>query len=86
VNEKKELRHRLVADLKQDVPNLETTVGRVSIEAIEMAGAVQRSFAEFNSLMSSAQSEIFHRHSAFYIYHVDATFFSRRALREAVCS
>ena len=83
---KKDCSKRLVADLNQDVPNLEATVERVSIEAIEMAGIVQSSFADFNSLMSSAQPEIFHRHSAFYIYHVDATFFSRRALREALCS
>ena len=86
MNEKKGLLKRLVADLKQDVPNLEATVERVSIEAIEAAGMVQSSFAEFNSLMSSAQPEIFHRHSAFYIYHTEAVFFSRRALREALCS
>lgn len=86
MNEKKGLLKVLVADLKQDVPNLEATVERVSVEAIEMAGMVQSSFAGFNSLMSSAQPEIFHRHSAFYIYHVDATFYSRRALREALCS
>ena len=85
MNEKKGLLKRLVADLKQDVSNLEATVERVSIEAIEAAGIVQSSFAEFNSLISSAQPEIFHMHSAFYIYHIDATFFSRRAL-EALCS
>jgi hypothetical protein len=55
VNEKKGLLKRLVADLKLDISNLEATVERVSIEAIEMAGMVQSSFAEFNSLMSSAQ-------------------------------
>jgi hypothetical protein len=86
MNEKKELLERIVADLNRDVPNLEAAVERVSIEAIEMAGIVQSSFAEFNSLLSLAQPEIFHRHSAFYIYHADATFFSRRALREALCS
>jgi hypothetical protein len=58
MNEKKGLLKRLVADLKQDVPNLEATVERVSIEAIEAAGMVQSSFAEFNSLISSAQPEI----------------------------
>lgn len=86
MNKQKGLLERLVADLNQDLPNLEATVERVSIEAIEMAGIIQSSFAEFNSLMSSAQPEIFHRHSAFIIYHIDATFFSRRALREALCS
>jgi hypothetical protein len=51
MNEKKGLLQRLVADLKQDVPNLEASVEHVSIEAIEAAGIVQSSFAEFNSLM-----------------------------------
>ena len=86
MNKQKELLERLVADLNQDVPNLEATVEPVSIEAIEMAGIVQSSFAEFNTLMSLAGPEIFQRHSAFFIYHVDATFLSRRALREALCS
>jgi hypothetical protein len=86
MNEKKGLLERLVADLKLDAPNLEAAVERVSVEAIEMAGAVQSSFAEFNSLMSGALPEIFHRHSAFFIYHIDAVFLSRRALREAICS
>jgi len=84
--EQKGLIERLVADLNQDVPNLEATVERVSIEAIETAGIVQSSFAEFNSLMLSAHPEIFQSHSAFIIYHIDATFFSRRALREKLCS
>jgi hypothetical protein len=65
INEQKPLLERFVADLHQDVPNLEATVEHVSIEAIEVAGIVQSSFAEFNSLMSSAQPDIFHRHSAF---------------------
>jgi len=34
--------------------------------------------------MSRALPEILHRHSAFFIYHVDAVFLSRRALREAI--
>ncbi len=50
-----------------------------------MAGAVQSSFAAFSSLLSHSQ-DTFHRHSAFYIYHTDATFFSLRALRQALCS
>jgi hypothetical protein len=57
----------------------------VSVEAIDIAGTVQSSFAEFNSLVSSSP-DLFQRHSAFYIYHTDATFFSLRALREALCS
>jgi hypothetical protein len=48
MNEKKGLLKGLVADLKQDVPNLEATVERVSIEAIEMPGIVQSSFADFD--------------------------------------
>jgi hypothetical protein len=85
MNEKKRLLERLVADLNRDALNLEGTLERVSIEAIEMAGIVQSSFAEFNSLLSSSP-ELFQMHSAFYIYHTDATFFSLRALREAMCS
>lgn len=85
MNERKGLFERLVAELNRDVPNLEATVERVSIEAIEMAGMVQSSFAEFNSLVSSSP-EYFQRHSALLIYHIDATFFSLRALREALCS
>ena len=76
----------MIADFNQDVPNLRASVARVSIETIEAAGIAQSSLAEFNSLLSSARPETFHSHSAFYIYHVDATFFSRRALREALCS
>ncbi|HEY6420437.1 MAG TPA: hypothetical protein VIX59_15695 [Candidatus Binataceae bacterium] len=86
MSEQKRLLKRLVADLKVDVPNLEATVGRVSIEAIEAAGSVQSSFAEFNSLILSDARDSFHRHSAFCMYHIDATFFSRRGLREALCS
>jgi hypothetical protein len=82
---KKTLIKRLVADLNRDVPNLEATVRLVTIEALEMAGVVQSSFSAFNSLLSSSP-ELFHRHSALGIYHTDATFFSRRALREALCS
>ena len=85
MNEKKGLFERLVAELNRDKPNLEETVERVSIEAIETAGMVQSSFADFNALVSSSP-EYFQRHSAFYIYHTDATFFSLRALREALCS
>jgi hypothetical protein len=85
MNDKKGLFDRLAAELNRDMPNLEATVERVSIEAIEMAGIVQSSFAEFNSLVSSSP-ELFQRHSAFYIYHTDATFSSLRALREALCS
>src|SRR5690348_1193454 len=85
MNEKKGLFDRLFAELNRDVPNLEATVERVSVEAIEMAGIVQSSFAEFNSLVSLSP-EHFQRHSAFYIYHTDATFFSLRALREALCA
>jgi len=48
MNEKKGLLDRLVAELNRDVPNLEATVKRVSVESIEIAGTVQRSFAEFN--------------------------------------
>jgi hypothetical protein len=58
MNEKKGLLKGLVADLKQHVPNLEATVERVSNEAIEMAGIVQSSFADFNrvhSVMSGAR-------------------------------
>ena len=84
MSEKKRLFERLVAELRRDEPNLEETVERVSIRAIESAGLVQSSFAEFNSLVSSSP-EYFQSHSAFYIYHTDATFFSLRALREAVC-
>jgi hypothetical protein len=83
--QKKGLLERLIADLNRDALNLEATVERVSIEAIEMAGTVQSSFAEFNSLVSSSR-ELFLRHSALYIYHTDATVFSLRALREALCS
>ena len=86
MNRQKGFLERLVTDLNQDVPNIEASVERLSIEIIEAAGITQSSFAEFNSLISSASLEIFHRHSAFYVYHVDATFFSRRALREALCS
>jgi hypothetical protein len=85
MDEKKTLIKRLVADLNRDVPNLEATVRLVTIEAVEMAGFVQSSFSAFNSLLSSSL-ELFHRHSALGIYHTDATFFSRRALREALCS
>src|SRR5713226_8868650 len=85
MNEKKGLLQRLVAELNRDVPNLKASVECVSIEAIEMAGIVQSSFAAFSSLLSSSR-ETFQRHSAFYIYHTDATFFSIRALREALCS
>jgi hypothetical protein len=85
MNEKNRLLERLRADLNRDALNLEGTLERVSIEAIEMAGIVQSSFAEFNSLLSSSP-ELFQMHSAFYIYHTDATFFSLRALREALCS
>jgi hypothetical protein len=85
MDELKGLRERLVADLGQDVRNLELTVERVSIELIEAAGTVQSSLAEFNSLISSAGPELFLRHSAFFMYQVEATFFSRRALREALC-
>jgi hypothetical protein len=76
---------RLVAELNRDVPNLEATARLVSAESIEIAGAVQSSFAEFNSLVSSSPA-LFQRHSALLIYHIDATFFSLRALREALCS
>ena len=58
MNEKKGPLKWLVADLKQDVPNFETTVERVSNEAIEMAEIVQSSFADFNrvqSVMSGAR-------------------------------
>jgi len=41
MNKQKELVERLVADLNQDVPNLEAAVERASIEAIEMVGIVQ---------------------------------------------
>jgi len=85
MNDKEGLLQRIVDDLNQDVSNVEATVERVSVEAIEAAGIVQSSFATFNSLLSSSPG-IFLKHSAFYIYHVEATFFSRRALREAVCS
>jgi hypothetical protein len=85
MNEKKGLLKRLVADLNRDTRNLEGTVECLSIEAIETAGFVQSSFAAFNSLLSLSP-ETFHLHSAFYIYHTDATFLSRRALREALCS
>jgi hypothetical protein len=85
-NEQKELIEKLVADLNQDGPNLEAAVERVSVAAIEAAGMLQSSFAEFNSLITSADRNIFQKHSAFYIYHVEAVFLSRRALREAVCS
>ena len=37
----------------------------VSVEAIDIAGTVQSSFAEFNSLVSSSP-DLFQRHSAFY--------------------
>lgn len=84
MNGKKRLFERLVAELNRDVPNLEASAERVAVEAIEMAGLVQSSFAEFNSLVSSSPQH-FQRHSAFYIYHTDATFFSLRALREALC-
>jgi len=53
-NEKKGLFDRIVTELNRDVPNVEATVERVSIEAIEKAGTVQSSFAEFNSLLSSS--------------------------------
>jgi hypothetical protein len=82
---RKGLLERLIADLKSDVPNLEAAVQHVSVEAIEAAGTVQSSFAEFNSILAQASRQVFDRHSAFYIYHVDAVFLSRRALREAVC-
>ena len=85
MNEKKRLLERLITELNRDVPNLEASVERVSVESIEIAGAVQSSFAEFNSLVSSSP-ELFIRHSALLIYHIDATFFSLRALREALCS
>lgn len=85
MNEKKGLLVRLAAELNRDVPNLKASVERVSIEAIETAGIVQSSFAAFSSLLSSSR-ETFQRHSAFYIYHTDATFFPIRALREALCS
>ena len=85
MNQKKGMFDRLVAELNRDVPNIEGTLEHVSVEAIEMAGVVQSSFAEFNSLVSSSP-DLFQRHSAFYIYHTDATFFSLRALREALCS
>lgn len=54
MNEKEKILKILVAELKRDVPNLEATVGRVSIEVIEMAGIVQNSFARFNSLVASS--------------------------------
>ena len=87
MNEKKGLLERLVADLNRDVPNLEATVERVSIEAIEMAGIVQSSFAEFNSLMLLALSE----QLSIGIRPFTCTIstrrsFARRALREALCS
>jgi hypothetical protein len=85
MNEKKGLLDRLVAELNRDVPNLGATAKLVGVESIEIAGAVQSSFAEFNSLVSSSP-ELFLRHSALLIYHIDATFFSLRALREALCS
>jgi len=85
MNQKKGMFDRLVAELNRDVPNIEGTLVHVSVEAIEMGGVVQSSFAEFNSLVSSSP-DLFQRHSAFYIYHTDATFFSLRALREALCS
>lgn len=86
MNEKKGLLDRLVAELNRDVSNLEATVAHVSGEAIEMAGLVQSSFSGFNTIISSSSPELFQRHSAFYIYHADATFLSLRALREALCS
>jgi hypothetical protein len=86
MNDKKGLLERLVADLNRDALNLEDTVERVSVEAIEIAGMVQSSFAEFNSLILSPSRNSFLRHSAFCMYHIDATFFARRALREALCS
>jgi hypothetical protein len=85
MKEKEKLLQRLVAELNRDVPNLKASVECVSIEAIEMAGMVQNSFAAFNSLLSHSQ-DTFHRHSAFCIYYADATFFSLRAVREALCS
>jgi hypothetical protein len=85
MNEERGLLKRLVADLNLDVSNLEATVECVSVETIEMAGLVQSSLAEFNSLVLSHSPCSFDRHSAFCMYHIDATFFSRRALREAVC-
>jgi hypothetical protein len=85
MNEEKGLLDRLVAELNRDVPNLEATAKLVSAESIEIAGVVQSSFAEFNSLVSSSP-DLFQRHSALLIYHIDATFFSLRALREALCS
>lgn len=85
LDEPQGLLRRLVADLNGDVPNLEATVQRVSIQAIETAGIVQNASAEFNSLILSS-SELFLRHSAFYLYHAEAVFASRRALREALCS
>jgi hypothetical protein len=55
---KKDCSKGLLPISKQDVPNLEATVERVSNEPIEMAGIVQSSFADFNrvqSVMSGAR-------------------------------
>jgi hypothetical protein len=49
MNEKERLRQRLVAELNRDISNLTASVERVSIEAMEMAGIVQNSFAALNS-------------------------------------
>jgi hypothetical protein len=85
--EQKALLDRLISDLKADVPNLESAVAGLSAESIEASGIIQRSVADFNLLLiASAGTELFLRHSAFYLYHVDAVFASRRAQREAICS
>ena len=86
MNERKALLQRLVADLRADIPSIKASAESVTVETIERSGVVQSSFADFNLLLATARPEIFHRHSAFYIYHTDAMFFARRALREAVCS
>jgi hypothetical protein len=70
-SENSELLLTFVAELKREAPNLEASGQRIRVDAIEIAGIAQSSFATFSSLLSSSHDS-FHRHSAFYIYHTGA--------------
>ena len=57
-NEQRNLLERLVADLDRDAANLEATVERVSVEAIQAAGMAQSSFAERRALRGQDGSSL----------------------------
>jgi len=77
---RKKIAQETCANLNRDTPNLEATLERVSIEAIETAGFVQSSFAAFNSLLSLSP-ETFHLHRLFTF-----TIPTRRSCRAARCA